>query len=65
MTSGGDRGRSHAEVGLTLARMMENAGANLAWLARTMLGGDAAGRRVTALPGAEGTAEVVLLRLRA
>jgi NAD(P)H-hydrate epimerase len=42
------------EVGLTLTRMMENAGANLAWLARTLLGGDAAGRRVTVLAGRGG-----------
>jgi hypothetical protein len=51
------------EVGLTLTRMMENAGANLAWLARAMLGGDVSARRY--LPGAEGTAVVASLRLGA
>jgi NAD(P)H-hydrate epimerase len=34
--------------------MMENAGANLAWLARAMLGGDVAARRVTVLAGRGG-----------
>lgn len=42
------------ELGLTLTRMMENAGANLAWLARAMLGGDVAARRVTVLAGRGG-----------
>jgi len=41
-------------LGLDLARMMENAGANLAWLARGLLGGDVAGRRVTVLAGRGG-----------
>jgi NAD(P)H-hydrate epimerase len=34
--------------------MMENAGANLAWLARCLLGGDVATRRVTVLAGRGG-----------
>jgi NAD(P)H-hydrate epimerase len=42
------------DLGLTLTRMMENAGANLAWLARAMLGGDAAGRRFAVLAGRGG-----------
>jgi hypothetical protein len=35
------------ELGLTETRLMENAGANLAWLASTMLGGAVSGRRIT------------------
>jgi NAD(P)H-hydrate epimerase len=42
------------DLGLTLTRMMENAGTNLAWLALAMLGGDAAGRRVAVLAGRGG-----------
>jgi NAD(P)H-hydrate epimerase len=42
------------EIGLTLTRMMENAGANLAWLASTMMGGDVSGRRITVLAGPGG-----------
>jgi NAD(P)H-hydrate epimerase len=42
------------EVGLTLTRMMENAGANLAWLARAILGGGVAAQRVTVVAGRGG-----------
>lgn len=42
------------EAGIDLARMMENAGRNLAVLARALLGGDAAGRRVLVLAGSGG-----------
>ena len=49
-----DVDRVAIEMGLTLPRMMENAGANLARLARSMLGGDTAGRRVVALAGRGG-----------
>jgi NAD(P)H-hydrate epimerase len=43
---------------------MENAGANLAWLASAMLGGDACGRRVTVLagPGGNGGGGLVAAR---
>ena len=52
------------ELGLTLPRMMENAGANLATLARELLGGDVAGRRVTVLagPGGNGGGGMVAAR---
>src|SRR5258708_5868260 len=43
------------ELGLTLPRMMENAGANLARLALALLGGDARGRRVAVLAGRGGS----------
>jgi len=42
------------ESGLDLPRMMENAGANLAAVARELLGGDVGGRRVAVLAGAGG-----------
>jgi NAD(P)H-hydrate epimerase len=52
------------ELGLTLARMMENAGANLAWLASVMLGGEVTGRRITVLagPGGNGGGGLVAAR---
>jgi hypothetical protein len=46
-----DVDRVATELGLTLTRMMENAGANLAWLASVILGGDGSGRRITVLAG--------------
>jgi NAD(P)H-hydrate epimerase len=49
-----DVDRVAMELGLTLARMMENAGANLAWLASAMLGGEVSGRRITVLAGRGG-----------
>jgi hypothetical protein len=39
-----DVDRVAMELGLTLTRMMENAGANLASLASVMLGGEVSGR---------------------
>jgi len=42
------------DLGLTLPRMMENAGANLARLALALLGGDARGRRIVVLAGLGG-----------
>jgi len=42
------------EAGLTLARMMENAGAHLALVALAMLGGDVGGRRIAVLAGRGG-----------
>ena len=42
------------EVGIDLARMMENAGRSLAVLARSLLGGDASGRQVLVLAGPGG-----------
>jgi hypothetical protein len=42
-----DVDRVAIDVGLTLSRMMENAGGHLAAVALSMLGGDACGRRVT------------------
>lgn len=42
------------DVGVSLVRMMENAGRSLAWVARELLGGDAAGRPVTVLAGTGG-----------
>ena len=52
------------ELGLTLTRMMENAGANLAWLASAMLGGQVSGRRITVLagPGGNGGGGLVAAR---
>lgn len=51
-------------LGLTLTRMMENAGADLAWLASAPLGGEVSGRRITVLarPGAKGGGELVAAR---
>jgi NAD(P)H-hydrate epimerase len=49
-----DVDRVAIELGLTLPRMMENAGASLARLALTLLGGDARGRRVAVLAGRGG-----------
>jgi NAD(P)H-hydrate epimerase len=59
-----DVDRVAIELGLTLARMMENAGANLAWLASEMLGGEVAGRRITVLagPGGNGGGGLVAAR---
>jgi len=42
------------DLGIGLLQMMENAGRALAGRARVMLGGDAAGRRVTVLAGSGG-----------
>jgi NAD(P)H-hydrate epimerase len=42
------------ELGISLARMMENAGRNLALLARRLLEGSAAGRRILVLAGRGG-----------
>lgn len=42
------------EAGISLVRMLENAGRNLALLARRQLGGDVAGRRVRVLAGRGG-----------
>jgi NAD(P)H-hydrate epimerase len=52
------------ELGLTLTRMMENAGANLAWLASVMLNGEVSGRRITVLagPGGNGGGGLVAAR---
>lgn len=51
-------------IGLSLVRMMENAGANLASLARQLLGGNLAGRRVVVLcgPGGNGGGGLVAAR---
>jgi NAD(P)H-hydrate epimerase len=46
--------RAAIALGLSLTRMMENAGANLASLARMMLGGEIAGRRIVVLAGRGG-----------
>jgi NAD(P)H-hydrate epimerase len=46
--------RAAIAIGLSLTRMMENAGAALAWTACAMLGGDVAGRRITVLAGRGG-----------
>ena len=46
--------REAIAIGLSLTRMMENAGAALAWLASAMLGGDVAARRITVLAGRGG-----------
>jgi NAD(P)H-hydrate epimerase len=50
--------------GITLERMMENAGAGLAWLAAELLGGSARGRRVVVLagPGGNGGGGLVAAR---
>jgi NAD(P)H-hydrate epimerase len=52
------------ELGLTHRLTMENAGANLAWLASTMLGGEVSGRRITVLagPGGNGVGGLVAAR---
>jgi NAD(P)H-hydrate epimerase len=52
------------ELGISLVRMMENAGRNLAQLARHMLGGDARGRAVLVLagPGGNGGGGLVAAR---
>jgi NAD(P)H-hydrate epimerase len=49
-----DVDRVAIDIGLDLARMMENAGGHLAAAALAMLGGDARGRRVTVLCGRGG-----------
>src|SRR5260370_27754027 len=49
-----DVDRDAIAIGLSLTRMMENAGANVAWLARIMLGGNVAGRRIVILAGRGG-----------
>ena len=49
-----DVDRAAVDLGVTLARMMENAGANLARVALALLGGDARGRRVVVLAGRGG-----------
>jgi NAD(P)H-hydrate epimerase len=56
--------RAAIELGLTHTRIMENAGANLAWLASTMLGGEVVGRRITVLagPGGNGGGGLVAAR---
>ena len=55
-----DVDRVAMELGLTLTRMMENAGANLAWLASVMLGADVSGRRIRVLAGPGGNGGVAL-----
>ncbi len=52
------------EVGIALEQMMENAGFNLALLARLLLGGDARGRAVVVLagPGGNGGGAMVAAR---
>jgi NAD(P)H-hydrate epimerase len=52
------------EVGITLEQLMENAGRNLALLARVLLGGDAHGRSVVVLagPGGNGGGAMVAAR---
>jgi NAD(P)H-hydrate epimerase len=52
------------ELGLSLTRMMENAGGALAWMACWMLGGDVAARRITVLsgPGGNGGGGLVAAR---
>jgi NAD(P)H-hydrate epimerase len=59
-----DVDRVAIELGLTLTRMMENAGANLAWLASTMFDGEVSGRRITVLagPGGNGGGGLVAAR---
>lgn len=51
-------------IGLTLVRMMENAGSNLASLARELLGGDLSGRHIVVLcgPGGNGGGGLVAAR---
>ena len=46
--------RAAVAIRLSLTRMMENAGAALAWMACSMLGGTVAGRRTTVLAGRGG-----------
>ena len=60
----GDVDRVAMDLGLTLTRMMENAGANLAWLASEMIGGEVSGRRITVLagPGGNGGGGLVAAR---
>jgi NAD(P)H-hydrate epimerase len=52
------------ELGITLEQLMENAGRNLALLARLLLGGDARGRSVVVLagPGGNGGGAMVAAR---
>src|SRR5712691_9984033 len=52
------------ELGILLVRMMENAGRNLAQLARHLLGGDARGRSIVVLagPGGNGGGGLVAAR---
>jgi NAD(P)H-hydrate epimerase len=52
------------ELGISLVRMMENAGRNLAQLARNLLGGDARGRSVVVMagPGGNGGGGLVAAR---
>jgi NAD(P)H-hydrate epimerase len=59
-----DVDRVAMELGLTLTRMMENAGANLAWLTSVILGGEVSGRRITVLagPGGNGGGGLVAAR---
>jgi NAD(P)H-hydrate epimerase len=59
-----DVDRVAIQLGLTLTRMMENAGANLAWLAGVLLGGEVSGRRITVLagPGGNGGGGLVAAR---
>ena len=47
----GKADRVGIELGMTLARMMKNAGAGLALVALAMLAGDVRDRRVVALAG--------------
>ena len=46
--------RAAIAIGLSLRRMMENAGAAVAWMACAMLGGDVTGRRIAVLAGRGG-----------
>ncbi|MBK5110557.1 MAG: NAD(P)H-hydrate epimerase [Thermoleophilia bacterium] len=59
-----DVDRVAMETGLSLVRMMENAGASLAAMARELLGGDLTGRRVAVLsgPGGNGGGGLVCAR---
>jgi NAD(P)H-hydrate epimerase len=59
-----DVDRVAMDLRLTLTRMMENAGANLAWLASEMIGGEVSGRRITVLagPGGNGGGGLVAAR---
>jgi NAD(P)H-hydrate epimerase len=52
------------ELGISLVRMMENAGRNLAQLARRLLGGDARGRSIVVMagPGGNGGGGLVCAR---
>jgi NAD(P)H-hydrate epimerase len=52
------------DIGISLVRMMENAGRSLAHVARTLLGGDAAGRSIVILagPGGNGGGGLVAAR---